>query len=254
MTRLGDRSAEEASAKLLAHDRLEARVQRIYGLTGDRKLRRVFALYGERKATLEAVSSSLMDNFRQYGNLEAYSLIYELNYRQFLLLIFKRLRNYHHVLDAKDVLQDVFVSIYRYPHKFRDEKDNSFRNWSYSIIRNTILKHLKLKDAAPVSADTLDEILEDRSQVAPLAALEHRESVERCSRVYLIFLLLYLRAFDLRLSEREKRALRLVEVEGLRYREAADELQIKLENLKMVICRARKKIFKTMHQMIGVDL
>jgi DNA-directed RNA polymerase specialized sigma24 family protein len=78
--------------------------------------------------------------------------------------------------------------------------------------------------------------------------------VERCSRVYLIFLLLYLRAFDLRLSEREKRALRLVEVDGLRYREAADELGIKLENLKMVICRARKKIFKTMHQMIGVEL
>jgi RNA polymerase sigma factor (sigma-70 family) len=254
MTRLGDRSSEEGIQKLLPFDRLETRIRRIFGLTGDRKLLKTFALYGERKASLEAVSSSLMDNFRQYGNLEAYSLIYELNYRQFLLLIFKRLRSYHHVLDAKDILQDVFVSIYRYPHRFRDEKDNSFRNWSYSIIRNTILKHLKQRDLAPVSADTLDEILEDRNQVAPLTALEQSESVERCSRVYLIFLLLYLRAFDLRLSEREKRALRLVEVDGLRYREAADELGIKLENLKMVICRARKKIFKTMHQMIGVEL
>jgi RNA polymerase sigma factor (sigma-70 family) len=254
MTRLGDRSAEEGIQKLLPYDRLDARIRRIFGTTGDRKLLKTFTLYGERKASLEAVSSSLMDNFRQYGNLEAYSLIYELNYRQFLLLIFKRLRSYHHVLDAKDILQDVFVSIYRYPHRFRDEKDNSFCNWSYSIIRNTILKHLKQRDVAPVSADTLDEILEDRNQVAPLTVLEQNESVERCSRVYLIFLLLYLRAFDMRLSEREKRALRLVEVDGLRYREAADELGIKLENLKMVICRARKKIFKTMHQMIGVEL
>jgi DNA-directed RNA polymerase specialized sigma24 family protein len=72
--------------------------------------------------------------------------------------------------------------------------------------------------------------------------------------MYLILLLLYLKAFDQRLSEREKRALRLVEVEGYRYREAADELGIKLENLKMVICRARKKIFKTMQQLIGVGL
>ena len=254
MTRLGDRSTEDGAAKLLSLDRLGARIRRICGHTNDRKLARTLTLYGDRKVTLEAVNSSLMDNFRQYGNLDSYSLIYELNYRQFLLLIFKRLRNYHHVLDARDVLQDVFVSIYRYPHKFRDEKDNSFRNWSYSIIRNTILKHLKLRVAASVSADTLDEILEDRNQVGPLAALEQRESVERCSRMYLILLLLYLKAFDQRLSEREKRALKLVEVEGYRYREAADELGIKLENLKMVICRARKKIYKTMQQMIGVGL
>jgi RNA polymerase sigma-70 factor (ECF subfamily) len=254
MTRLGDRSTEDGAGKLLSLDRLATRIRRICGTTNDRKLARTFTLYGDRKVSLEAINSSLMDNFRQYGNLESYSLIYELNYRQFLLLIFKRLRNYHHVLDARDVLQDVFVSIYRYPHKFRDEKDNSFRNWSYSIIRNTILKHLKLRVAASVSADTLDEILEDRSQAGPLAALEQRESVERCSRMYLILLLLYLKAFDQRLSDREKRALKLVEVEGYRYREAADELGIKLENLKMVICRARKKIFKTMQQMIGVGL
>jgi RNA polymerase sigma factor (sigma-70 family) len=192
-----------------------------------------------------------MDNFRQFSNLDSYSLIYEINYRQFLLLIFKKLRHCGNALDAKDVLQDVFLSIYRYPHRFRDEKDNSFRNWSYSIIRNTILKHLKLRDTSPISADTLEEILEDRSQMGPLATLEHRESVEHCNRLYLIFLLLYLRAFDSRLSAREKRALQLVEVEGLRYREAAEQLNIKLENLKMVICRARKKIYKAMNQTIG---
>jgi hypothetical protein len=114
MTRLGDRSTEDGAGKLLSLDRLATRIRRICGTTNDRKLARTFTLYGDRKVSLEAINSSLMDNFRQYGNLESYSLIYELNYRQFLLLIFKRLRNYHHVLDARDVLQDVFVSIYRY--------------------------------------------------------------------------------------------------------------------------------------------
>jgi DNA-directed RNA polymerase specialized sigma24 family protein len=50
------------------------------------------------------------------------------------------------------------------------------------------------------------------------------------------------------LSEREQRALHLVEVEETRYREAARELGIKLENLKMVIFRARRKIHRSMRR------
>ena len=50
------------------------------------------------------------------------------------------------------------------------------------------------------------------------------------------------------LSEREQRAIHLVEVEGLSYREAARDLGIKLENLKMVIFRARRKIHRSMRR------
>jgi hypothetical protein len=50
------------------------------------------------------------------------------------------------------------------------------------------------------------------------------------------------------LSEREQRAIQMVEVEGLSYREAADALGIKLENLKMVIFRARRKIHRSMRR------
>ena len=50
------------------------------------------------------------------------------------------------------------------------------------------------------------------------------------------------------LSERERRALHLVEVDGVSYRQAATSLGIKLENLKMVIFRARKKIHRAMRR------
>ena len=40
----------------------------------------------------------------------------------------------------------------------------------------------------------------------------------------------------------------MVEVEGLSYRDAARELRIKLENLKMVIFRARRKIHRSMRR------
>src|SRR4029453_19351915 len=47
---------------------------------------------------------------------------------------------------------------------------------------------------------------------------------------------------------RERRALHLVEVEGVSYRVAAEDLMIKLENLKMVIFRARRKIHRAMRR------
>ena len=50
------------------------------------------------------------------------------------------------------------------------------------------------------------------------------------------------------LSDRERRALHLVEVEEWSYRQTADELEIKLENLKMVIFRARRKIHRSMRR------
>jgi hypothetical protein len=73
------------------------------------------------------------------------------------------------------------------------------------------------------------------------------ESAIECTRVYLNYLYLYLRFYGM-LSEREQRAIQLVEVEGTSYRDAAQELGIKLENLKMVIFRARRKIHRSMRR------
>jgi hypothetical protein len=73
------------------------------------------------------------------------------------------------------------------------------------------------------------------------------ESTHECTRVYLNYLYLYLRFYRM-LSEREQRAIQLVEVEGCSYRDAARLLGIKLENLKMVIFRARRKIHRSMRR------
>ena len=47
-----------------------------------------------------------------------------------------------------------------------------------------------------------------------------------------------------RLSEKEQTALRMVEVDGASYKDTAATLGIRLENLKMVIFRGRRKIFR----------
>jgi RNA polymerase sigma factor (sigma-70 family) len=191
--------------------------------------------------------------FRDHTLVDAYSLLYELNYKQFLMIIFNKIKYYCHLLDPKDILQDVFLSIYRYPNRFREEKTHAFRNWSYSIIRNTILKHLKMRESNEISSDALLEIIEDSGQEAPLNKLVRREGLKRFKTLYLYFLILYLNIVNNFLSQRERLALQLVEVEDKRYREASEILGIKLENFKMVVCRARKKIAKHMNQMLGED-
>lgn len=233
---------------------LETRVQRIVRESRDKKLGEALRRFVSGRSSVAQLNTTLMDSFREHRNLEAYSLLYELNHREFLTVILKRLRFAHTQVDAYDVLQDVFISIFRYPHKFRDEKEFSFRNWSYSIIRNTVLKHLRgASGGTPVSADTLAESLEDEQQASPLAELVTDESRDECGHLWLIVLANYLSAFESRLNERERKALTLVEVEGVRYREASDRLGIKLENLKMVICRARKKIYRLISDLAGGD-
>ena len=50
---------------------------------------------------------------------------------------------------------------------------------------------------------------------------------------------------------RTRLALELVEVRGLGYRDAAAVLEIRVENFKMVVCRARKKIFASIVRVLG---
>lgn len=231
---------------------LGSRIHRISRETNDGRLLQAFEGHRSGAISLAQLNTCLMDNFRVHRNLEAYSVLYEFNYREFLVVILKRLRYVSAALDPNDILQDVFVSIFRYPHKFRDEKEFSFRNWSYSIIRNTILKHLRTANGtASVSADGFAEAVEDDQQPSPLGALVKEESRDECGFLWLLFLANYVKAFRERLNEREQLALTLVEVDGIRYREAAAELGIKLENLKMVICRARKKIFRAISEVAG---
>src|SRR5262245_11719653 len=166
----------------------------------------------------EALSSLLMEAFARTQSIDCFSLLYELSHRQILLVILKRLRFAHPGIDAKDVLQDVFLSIYRYPHRFRNEKHCSFRNWSFSIVRNTLLKHLRHVPHAEVDLDPLAELVPDDRVRAPLSELENDEESSFAAQTWAYCLLAYQRAYESELKEREQKALHLIEVKGLKYR------------------------------------
>lgn len=196
---------------------------------------------------IDWTSTILMDCYKQTGDSQVFSLLYELNQQSFLQAINYRLRRCMTTVDPRDVLQEVFLNIYRYPHRFSAEKADSFRNWGHRIVRNTMLKNLK-SEARRSRLTPLDEDLSlraDSRMHSPSRIAEESEDAVVADRAYLIYLNLYLMHFD-RLSKKERRALTMVEVDGESYKAAAVDLSIRLENLKMVIFRGRRKILRGM--------
>ncbi|GJM21702.1 MAG: hypothetical protein DHS20C15_16170 [Planctomycetota bacterium] len=203
---------------------------------------------------LQELNNALMDAYRVHASADAFGLLFELNVKPFTLIAAKLMRMTGCRVDPHDILQEAFLAIYRYPRRFRAEKPNAFRNWSYSILRNTVYRNLTRDARVGIPAELLADVLEDTRAVEPIEASQEAESDAECRRVYALVLSLYNDAYANQLKPRDREALQLVEAQKLGYREAADVLGIKLENFKMVVCRARKRIYQHIVRVLGTRL
>lgn len=234
-------------------ERLRERITELEEEFGARDTRSILDLLDERGRSIEslrdAISTRLMEIFRRTHGRGSFGLLYELNGQHLLCQVASRLRRYASKADPRDVLQEVFFNVYRYPHRFNAAREDAFRVWSAMIVRNTVLKHLRSLSRGGRVELTIDDLPEQSSERSdgPVQNAIESESKGQCARVYLTYLQLYLQFYAM-LSERERLALHLVEVEERSYRESAGVLGIKLENLKMVIFRARRKIHRSMRR------
>ncbi len=248
-----DRSSARAAARMLTVPHLLSRLQDTASTVHSKRLKRLIREIDQGPLDLDRIKSGLMAVFRDTHSLEIYTLLYELNARTFRSRIFNLLRRYGSRSDPNDVLQDVFLSIYRYPGSFREEKGCSFKNWSLSIIRNAAFKHLKRNTRHYSSLENDQELVDKKGRFSPLDGMVKRERMDEWRRLYGFSLSLYLHAYNTRLKPREKEALHKVEVENLSYKAAAHAMGLKPENFKMVVCRARKKIFNYYNNMGSVS-
>lgn len=207
-------------------------------------------MLGER----DAISTWLMETYKATGSKEAFTLLYELNHEDFLRLIYHHLRRAYYPVDPADILQEVFFNVYRYPFKFKPDRSSAFRNWTHSIIRNTVLKHSRRAQrdrVLPIGVqerDTDDPLViepADENASTPFDSSAEREATTALTGSWMLYLSVYLEAYRC-LTPREKRVLFLVEVDSLPYREAADRVGVRVENLKMMVFRARRKIYSIM--------
>jgi RNA polymerase sigma factor (sigma-70 family) len=198
------------------------------------------------------VSTCLMDCYKNTGDAGVFALLFELSRASFLQAIQSKLRRSFHQVDAQDVLQEVFLNIYRYPHRFLADKADAFRGWGHRIARNTLLKFLKGQTRLAHFLELDEEVVqpEDLRTRRPDRVASEAEDAAVVNQAYVIYLQLYLLHFT-KLSPKERRALMLVEVDGVSYRDAAADLGIRLENLKMVVFRGRRKILRGMEQSLA---
>ncbi len=206
----------------------------------------------------DRVSTELMGIYRTTRSNEAFSLLYELNQEGILRLIHHHLRRSFFTVDAADVLQEVFFNIYRYPDRFDPAKSAAFRNWTHSIVRNTSLKYSRRAQRNHVISLGLGPETDreedlgaldpaDEHAHTPLEEAQQHEADHELVGAWLLYLHFYLDAYS-RLTPAEKRALYLVEVRGRPYKQAAAQLDLRVENLKMRIFRARRKVYTIMER------
>jgi DNA-directed RNA polymerase specialized sigma24 family protein len=179
-----------------------------------------------------------MELFRQGTGRGTFGLLYELNCQHLLVQVAGRLRRYASKADPRDVLQEVFFNIYRYPHRFNSEREDAFRVWSAMIVRNTVLKHLRSQGHGGRAEIAIEDLPASRVSRHPLPP----QSSARAARVRarLPDLPAPLPAPLLDALGARRRALQLVEVEVPQLPRSRGSW-IKLENLKMVIFRARRR-------------
>jgi len=150
-------------------------------------------------------------------------------------------------VDPSEVLQDTFVNVYRYPGAFREEHEGSFRVWVRTIAGNVVRRSAALRSRTP--AQDLSEAatdLEDRGR-GPVEAVLDEEQERRLRVAWVLLLWHYAQAWK-DLSQRDRRTLHLVEVEGLSYEESGRILCVGRSNMKMIVFRSRRRIARRMRQ------
>lgn len=144
-------------------------------------------------------------------------------------------------LDPGELLQDTFVNVFRYPGGFRDEHAGSFRVWVRTIAGNIVRR--ASSRGAGISFQELPEGCQEPADAATGPAFQAMmsEQGKRLREAWMLFLVHYGVAWK-QLSDRDRLALQLVELEGRSYAEAGEELGVRHSNMKMIVFRARKRI------------
>lgn len=200
-----------------------------------------------------ALATALMELFRETGDAGVFECLMRCAGPALFARVRSRLRSLGAGHDPHEVLQDAFVNIYRYPDRFRASRPGAFAAWSSAIVDNAIRRQLRSQRRGVALALRPADMLQEQADPAerdPSAQVEDAEERAATARAFAVLLQGYLVAFAA-LSDRERFVLEMVEVRRLRYVELAGMLGIRAEAIKMVVFRARKRIFDRIEGMLS---
>jgi RNA polymerase sigma-70 factor (ECF subfamily) len=159
---------------------------------------------------LESEIISLFDEFR--GRLLRYALSFGLSMH-----------------DGEEIIQDVFLSLYRHLQLGRSRKN--LRGWLFRVVHNLALKHRLAAHRVREALHSDGNLLEEQIDLSPNPE-EQLAAAQRHNR---------LRAVLQALPERDRSCLHL-RAEGLRYREIADVLGMSLGAVSISLTRSLARL------------
>lgn len=195
---------------------------------------------------LDRVDTALMGWFRDTGSREAFDALYRHSHARVVSWLRWVVAEQRTRLDPIELLQDTYVNVYRYARGFRSDHGGSFRVWVRTIASNVVRRARSVAARLRhVSADEQAFLVVESEHRSPHARAMECEETDGLKGAYLILLQHYLDAFE-RLSPRDRRALELVELDGLSYSQVCELLGVGHSNMKMIMLRARRRLLAHM--------
>lgn len=181
------------------------------------------------KTDEELVSLSLKDQ-EYFGCLVS-------RYEEKMLRYIRRISGVN-VQNAEDILQDIFIKVYRNLNDF--DQDLKFSSWLYRIAHNQVISEFRKKQARPqlIGGEDIENFIHSVASTINIAN-ETDEKILR-SQVEKI-----LEKIDLKYRE----ALVLHYLEGKNYQEISDILRKPMGTVATLINRAKKNFKKETHNM-----
>jgi RNA polymerase sigma-70 factor, ECF subfamily len=136
--------------------------------------------------------------------------------------------------EVEDVVQDVFLHVYRSLHTFRG--DSRFSTWLYRLAVNVTRMHLRRRKSRPRFADV--DVPETPSE--DQRVLDPGEEVDQRMRIRALYEVLDT------LSEKKREVLVLHDFDGVAAKEIAETLSIPVLTVRTRLFYARKELYVAM--------
>lgn len=151
-------------------------------------------------------------------------------------------RQIGHAEDARDVVQDAFISAYEALGRFNGEAQ--FFTWLYRIAVNAAISH-KRKQGHRQRVQVGGRAVPDRPDLSdaaqPDAAINRQEAIERVQRALL------------QVTPEYRAALVLREIDGRKYEEIAEILELPIGTVRSRIFRGRLELRANLESMTAAD-
>jgi RNA polymerase sigma-70 factor (ECF subfamily) len=127
--------------------------------------------------------------------------------------------------EAEDIVQESLIKIWKKKDKFA-EIDNK-EAWAITIVRNLAIDKLRARKKKKTS-DIDDYFHISDKAPSPAAKLEQKEAVKKVAEIMAT------------LQDAQREIITLRDIEGYTYQEIADIMELKVDQVKVYLFRARK--------------